>query len=47
MPMRRVHAFPAACFPANIKSEQWKDMGWQGEDPGTDFRGRALGLHGI
>ncbi|KAG6514132.1 hypothetical protein ZIOFF_024472 [Zingiber officinale] len=20
-------------------SEQWKDMGWQGKDPSTDFRG--------
>lgn len=23
-------------------SEQWKDMGWQGKDPSTDFRGGGL-----
>ncbi|KAF7029420.1 hypothetical protein CFC21_041174 [Triticum aestivum] len=22
-----------------ITSEQWKEMGWQGTDPSTDFRG--------
>ncbi|KAL9245238.1 hypothetical protein vseg_018913 [Gypsophila vaccaria] len=32
-----------AAFPAEelrgLISEQWKDMGWQGKDPSTDFRG--------
>lgn len=32
-----------AAFPdielRGLKSEQWKDMGWQGSDPTTDFRG--------
>ncbi|MCO5560060.1 hypothetical protein L7F22_013666 [Adiantum nelumboides] len=33
----------AASFPdrqlIDLVSEQWKDMGWQGKDPSTDFRG--------
>lgn len=33
----------AASFPdrelVDLVSEQWKDMGWQGKDPSTDFRG--------
>jgi len=32
-----------AAFPGepctSLRSGRWKDMGWQGEDPGTDFRG--------
>eukprot|EP00191_Tetraselmis_sp_GSL018_P001183 CAMPEP_0177615690 /NCGR_PEP_ID=MMETSP0419_2-20121207/23625_1 /TAXON_ID=582737 /ORGANISM="Tetraselmis sp., Strain GSL018" /LENGTH=380 /DNA_ID=CAMNT_0019113435 /DNA_START=69 /DNA_END=1212 /DNA_ORIENTATION=+ len=26
----------------DLKSEQWKDMGWQGTDPSTDFRGAGF-----
>lgn len=29
-------------FPVGIKHPKWKDMGWQGEDPGTDFRGAGF-----
>ena len=37
------HAFPdAGPCPAGIKTERWKDMGWQGTDPGTDFRGAGF-----
>jgi hypothetical protein len=25
-----------------VKTAQWKEMGWQGEDPATDFRGAGL-----
>jgi hypothetical protein len=32
-------AFPGMYFPPGVKSAQWKVMGWQGEDPATDFRG--------
>nr|GFC90422.1 hypothetical protein [Tanacetum cinerariifolium] len=32
-----------AAFPEeelrDLISEQWKEMGWQGKDPSTDFRG--------
>lgn len=31
-------AFPN-CDLHGLVSEQWKDMGWQGNDPSTDFRG--------
>ncbi|KAJ7518967.1 hypothetical protein O6H91_20G017200 [Diphasiastrum complanatum] len=31
-------AFPDRTF-RGLVSEQWKDMGWQGTDPSTDFRG--------
>ncbi|XP_065853016.1 uncharacterized protein [Euphorbia lathyris] len=31
-------AFPDRELPS-LKSEVWKDMGWQGSDPSTDFRG--------
>ncbi|KAF5832807.1 ELMO/CED-12 family-domain-containing protein [Dunaliella salina] len=42
------HAFPATPFPSDIKSPLWKEMGWQGEDPGTDFRGSGvLGLQNL
>lgn len=46
-----------AAFPRDLPSdggpsERWKDMGWQGKDPATDFRGggvmgldNLLGLH--
>jgi len=28
-----------------LKTPQWKEMGWQGEDPATDFRG--AGVYGL
>ncbi|KAH9549891.1 hypothetical protein CY35_10G042500 [Sphagnum magellanicum] len=31
-------AFPGRALPGLV-SEQWKEMGWQGTDPSTDFRG--------
>ncbi|KAK9124924.1 hypothetical protein Scep_013770 [Stephania cephalantha] len=31
-------AYPGRELPA-LKSEAWKEMGWQGSDPSTDFRG--------
>lgn len=31
-------AYPDRVLPG-LKSELWKDMGWQGPDPSTDFRG--------
>ncbi|XP_052170806.1 uncharacterized protein LOC127787017 isoform X3 [Diospyros lotus] len=31
-------AFPEEQF-CGLISEQWKEMGWQGKDPSTDFRG--------
>ncbi|CAK9194435.1 unnamed protein product [Sphagnum jensenii] len=31
-------AFPGRTLPGLV-SEQWKEMGWQGTDPSTDFRG--------
>ncbi|XP_004248988.1 uncharacterized protein [Solanum lycopersicum] len=35
-----------AAFPVEelhgLISEQWKDMGWQGKDPSTDFRGAGF-----
>ncbi|KAH7283504.1 hypothetical protein KP509_34G010200 [Ceratopteris richardii] len=31
-------SFPG-CELVDLISEQWKDMGWQGKDPSTDFRG--------
>lgn len=31
-------AWPAAPFPEAIKSGQWKEMGWQGDNPATDIR---------
>lgn len=31
-------AYPNRQLPS-LKSELWKDMGWQGSDPSTDFRG--------
>uniref|UniRef100_A0A383WJC3 ELMO domain-containing protein n=1 Tax=Tetradesmus obliquus TaxID=3088 RepID=A0A383WJC3_TETOB len=34
-------AFPGQPCEA-LKTPKWKDMGWQGEDPGTDFRGAGL-----
>lgn len=37
-------SFPSQPFPEGVppKSASWKDMGWQGEDPGTDVRGAGL-----
>lgn len=34
-------AYPAREIPP-LKSELWKEMGWQGNDPSTDFRGGGL-----
>lgn len=34
--------FPHELFPADIKSQRWKDMGWQSDDPGRDFRGAGF-----
>ncbi|KAJ3682981.1 hypothetical protein LUZ60_013208 [Juncus effusus] len=31
-------SYPNTSIPA-LKSESWKEMGWQGNDPSTDFRG--------
>lgn len=33
-------AYPDRELPA-LKTELWKDMGWQGPDPSTDFRHAA------
>lgn len=37
-------AFPGMPCTA-LKTPQWKEMGWQGEDPATDFRG--AGFYGL
>lgn len=34
------HAFPGEA--SQLQSERWKDMGWQGTNPATDFRGGGL-----
>ena len=34
------HAFPGE--PSQLSSDRWKDMGWQGNNPATDFRGGGL-----
>jgi len=34
-------AYPTREIPP-LKSELWKEMGWQGTDPSTDFRGGGL-----
>jgi ELMO domain-containing protein len=34
-------AFPNRQLPA-LKSELWKEMGWQNTDPATDFRFSSL-----
>lgn len=34
-------AFPDTTIPP-LKSEAWKEMGWQGTDPSTDFRYNKL-----
>eukprot|EP00798_Chlamydomonas_sp_ICE-L_P013471 gene13471-19330_t len=41
--LRRLWArsFDTPC-PPSLKSSQWTDMGWQGEDPGTDIRGAGM-----
>lgn len=31
--------FPDEQFPDGLKSNRWKDMGWQSDDPSRDFRG--------
>jgi hypothetical protein len=35
-------AFPTDERPENLKSEKWKEMGWQGSSPETDFRAGGL-----
>ncbi|CAN6808248.1 unnamed protein product [Brassica oleracea] len=38
IPLHQVHI--SRIFPSlKLISEQWKEMGWQGKDPSTDFRG--------
>lgn len=34
--------FPEEDYPAGSKSERWKDAGFQGTDPASDFRGGGL-----
>lgn len=38
-------AFPGSPFPEGVKHERWKELGWQSDDPGRDFRCAALCLH--
>eukprot|EP01025_Chloroclados_australasicus_P004692 TRINITY_DN1121_c2_g3_i1.p1 TRINITY_DN1121_c2_g3~~TRINITY_DN1121_c2_g3_i1.p1 ORF type:complete len:305 (+),score=42.59 TRINITY_DN1121_c2_g3_i1:62-916(+) len=39
--------FPGVEY-GGIKNPKWKEMGWQGEDPSTDFRGAGmLGLYNL
>lgn len=41
-------SFPDDYFHAEIKSQKWKELGFQGDDPRTDFRGAGiLGLRNI
>lgn len=35
-------SFPDFEFPIEGKSEKWKEIGFQGKDPGTDFRGAGF-----
>ncbi|PIA33760.1 hypothetical protein AQUCO_04000073v1 [Aquilegia coerulea] len=41
-----LRALWSATFPGEklhgLSSEQWKEMGWQGKDPSTDFRGAGF-----
>ncbi len=34
--------FPGSPFPEGVKSEQWKQMGWQSDLPARDIRGGGL-----
>ncbi|XP_019445111.1 PREDICTED: ELMO domain-containing protein 2-like [Lupinus angustifolius] len=34
-------SFPNVCL-SGLISDQWKDIGWQGPNPSTDFRGRGF-----
>ncbi len=37
-----------ALSPCQRITKQWQDIGFQGDDPGTDFRGMGmLGLHNL
>ena len=41
-------AFPGESEPEGLKSDKWKDIGFQGKDPRTDFRGGGvIGLYSI
>ena len=35
-------SFPENDFPIDGKSEKWKELGYQGKDPSTDFRGAGF-----
>lgn len=35
------HAFPDTPF-AGVKNQKWTDMGWQRDDPASDFRGAGF-----
>lgn len=35
-------SFPSEPFPSEIKSPRWKELGWQSDDPGRDFRGAGV-----
>jgi hypothetical protein len=40
--------FLTALSPSQRITKQWQDIGFQGDDPGTDFRGMGmLGLHNL
>jgi ELMO domain-containing protein len=44
--LRKLWALAFPHIPCTVlKTAQWKEMGWQGDDPGTDFRG--AGLYGL
>jgi len=36
------HIFPDAPPPESVESPRWKDVGFQGNNPGTDFRGAGV-----
>lgn len=41
-----MHVFPDSEVPETVQSPRWKDIGFQGVNPGTDFRGAGItGLH--
>jgi ELMO domain-containing protein len=35
-------SFPEVEYPSEGKSDKWKEIGFQGRDPATDFRGAGL-----
>jgi ELMO domain-containing protein len=40
--LKKLWALTFPSRPCEVPSEQWKDMGWQGTDPATDFRSGGL-----